>query len=77
TERDAFFGDGKPKPTEKVMEGMKRDVIKGKYDFAMATDSDVDRLGIIDEQGNYVSSNDILAALYYYLVKYRGMSGDV
>ncbi len=43
----------------------------------MATDSDVDRLGIIDEQGNYVSSNDILAALYYYLVKYRGMSGDV
>lgn len=77
TERDAFFGYGMPNPTEKVMEGMKRDVIKGKYDFAMATDSDVDRLGIIDEQGNYVSSNDILAALYYYLVKYRGMSGDV
>lgn len=77
TERDAYFGNRMPNPTEKVMADMRADVVKGRYDFAFGTDSDVDRLGIIDELGNYVSSNEILAALYYYLVKYRKMKGDV
>lgn len=77
TERDAFFGNRMPNPTEHVMEDMKQQVIAGGYSFAMATDSDVDRLGIIDENGTYVSSNEILASIYYYLVKYRGMSGDI
>lgn len=77
TERDAFFGNRMPNPTEKVMSDMREDVVRGRYDFAFGTDSDVDRLGIIDEQGSYVSSNDILASLYYYLVKYRGMRGDI
>lgn len=77
TERDAYFGNRMPNPTEKVMADMSQDVIRGGYDFAFGTDSDVDRLGIIDEQGNYVSNNEILAALYYYLVKYRGMRGDI
>lgn len=77
TERDAFFGNRMPNPTEKVMRDMKEQVTANGYTFGMATDSDVDRLGIIDEQGNYVSSNEILASIYYYLVKYRGMSGDV
>ena len=29
------------------------------------------------EKGNYVSANEILACLYYYLVKQRGYSGDI
>ncbi len=76
-ERDAFFGYLMPNPTENAMQSLKEEVISGGYDFAMATDSDVDRLGIIDEEGNYVSSNDIMAILYYYLVRYRNMSGDI
>jgi phosphomannomutase len=77
TEHDAFFGFFAPNPTEQAMQSMKEMVALQHYDFAMATDSDSDRLGIIDEKGNYVSSNDILACLYYYLVKYRGLKGDV
>ena len=38
-------------------------VVREGYDFAMATDSDADRLGILDEKGNYLDSNDILGAL--------------
>ena len=46
------------------------------FDFALGLDSDGDRLGMLDELGNYVDSNEILASIYYYLVKYRGMKGD-
>lgn len=76
-EHDAFFGGMLPNPTKEMMLGMRDRVVEGGYDFAMATDSDSDRLGILDERGEYVNSNDILACLYYYLVKYRGMQGDV
>lgn len=75
-ERDALFGQRMPNPTRQMLEPLKEEVLRGRYDYAMATDSDGDRLGILDEKGNYVSSNDILACLYYYLVKYRGMRGD-
>lgn len=76
TDHDAFFSFAPPNPTENAMQPLRQKVIDGGYDFAMATDSDSDRLGILDERGEYVSSNLILACLYYYLVKYRGMKGD-
>lgn len=75
--RDAFFNRMPPNPTEQAMRPLKELVLSEGYSFAMATDSDGDRLGILDEKGNYVSSNEILACLYYYLVKYRKMEGDV
>ena len=77
TQHDAFFNFEMPNPTEANMLPLRSVVLSEKYDFAFGTDSDSDRLGILDEKGNYVSSNEILAALYYYLVKYRGMKGDV
>ena len=43
----------------------------------MGLDSDADRLGMIDEHGNFVDNNEILAVIYYYLVKHRHMSGDI
>lgn len=75
--REAFFGMLMPNPTQSSMAHLKNELLEGGFDFAMATDSDSDRLGILDEKGNYVSSNHILASLYYYLVKYRKMQGDV
>jgi len=74
---DAFFGFVNPNPTRETMSRLAETVRRGHYDFAMGTDSDSDRLGILDENGDYVSSNDILACLYYYLLKYRGMRGDI
>lgn len=74
---DAFFGFSLPNPTEEMMKPLAEKVVREGYDFGMATDSDADRLGIVDEGGRYVDNNDILAALYYYLSVYRGMKGDV
>ena len=44
-------------------------------DVGIATDGDADRLGIIDEKGNYISANEILALLYSYLLEYKGWKG--
>ncbi len=76
-ERDALFAGKLPNPTREMMLSLKEQVLAGGYDYAMATDSDGDRLGILDERGELVDNNEILAALYYYLVRYRGFRGDI
>ena len=49
----------------------------GRYDLGLATDGDSDRIGIVDEQGEYVSTNDLLLLLYWYLHEVRGERGGV
>ncbi|MFI2704930.1 NTP transferase domain-containing protein [Cellulosimicrobium composti] len=49
----------------------------GRYDLGMATDGDSDRIGIVDETGEYISTNDLLLLLYWYLHEVRGERGGV
>jgi phosphomannomutase len=49
----------------------------GRYDLGLATDGDSDRIGIVDEMGEYISTNDLLLLLYWYLHEVRGESGGV
>ncbi len=74
---DPFFGHKMPNPTKENMEKDRKYLEKGQYDCIFGIDSDGDRLGILDENGRYVDNNEILASLYYYLVKYRHMKGDI
>ena len=77
-DHDAFFGFNLPNPTKEALLGeFSETVVNQGYDLGMATDSDGDRLGIIDERGNYVSANEILAAVYWYLITVRGYKGDI
>ena len=77
-DHDAFFGFNLPNPTKEALSGeFSEMVVNQQYDLGMATDSDGDRLGIIDEKGNYVSANEILAAIYHYLISVRGYKGDI
>ena len=46
-------------------------------DIGIATDGDADRIGIIDDKGNFLHPNDILVILYYYLVTYKNWRGPV
>jgi phosphomannomutase len=43
----------------------------------MATDGDSDRIGILDETGRYVSANELLVLIYWYLHEVRGERGGV
>jgi len=47
------------------------------YDLGLATDGDADRIAIVDERGAYVSANDILLLIYFYLHEVRGGRGGV
>lgn len=74
---DAFFENMLPNPTKNNMEKDRKYLNDYHYDCIAGLDSDADRLGMLDELGNYVDSNEILASLYYYFIKYRHMSGDI
>jgi len=50
---------------------------EGRYALGMATDGDSDRIGIVDETGEYISTNDLLLLLYWYLHEVRGEKGGV
>ena len=72
---DAFFGRHLPAPNPDTLVDLQYAVKEHHADVGIATDGDADRLGIIDEQGNYISANEILALLYSYLLEYKGWKG--
>lgn len=76
-EHDTLFGGKMPAPSAELLHLLRTRVIDGGYDLGLALDGDADRLGVIDDLGNYLHPNDILVLLYYYLVKYKGMTGPV
>ncbi len=74
---DVFFENSVTSPEEANVEDMKKAVVKGKYTLGIACDGDGDRIAVVDELGNYYDCNTIIPVIYYYLVKYRNMEGDV
>ena len=72
---DAFFGRHLPAPTPETLVDLQQAVREHNAAVGIATDGDADRLGIIDERGNYVSANEVLVLLYYYLLQYKGWRG--
>ena len=72
---DAFFGRHLPAPNPETLVDLQYAVKEHRADVGIATDGDADRLGIIDENGRYVTANETLALLYYYLLEYKGWRG--
>lgn len=76
-ERDAYFGGHMPAPSEMSLRELSYKVTARGYDLGIAFDGDGDRLGIIDSNGRYITANEILVLLYYYLHEHRGWRGPV
>lgn len=64
------FGGGLPEPKPKFMKHVKQGYI------TVANDGDADRYGVIDEKGNYISPNIVMAILLKYLVS-KGNKGKM
>lgn len=75
--RDALFEGGYPAPSEDTLKDLSYRVVKGGYDMGIAFDGDGDRLGVISPSGRYVSMNEILSMLYWYLHEKKGWKGPV
>ncbi len=76
-ERDAYFGGHTPAPSLISLEELRHKVVSRGYDLGIAFDGDGDRLGIIDKSGRYITADEILVILYYYLHEHRGWKGPV
>ncbi len=74
---DTLFGGKLPAPSAATLHSLQNFVAEKGFDIGIATDGDADRIGVIDDKGNFLHPNDILVLLYYYLVKYKGWSGPV
>lgn len=74
---DTTFGGRLPSPSAVTLARLANMVVEKGYDIGIGTDGDADRLGIIDEKGNFIHPNEILALLYYYLLEYKDWKGPV
>jgi len=67
-----------PEPLHRNLQELS-DLIKSdvSIDAGLATDGDADRIGMYDENGEFVDSHHILLLLVHYLHKYKGLNGKV
>lgn len=72
---DTLFGGKLPAPNARTLTTLSNYVIDRCCNLGIATDGDADRLGVIDEMGQFIHPNTLLVLLYYYLVRYRGWQG--
>lgn len=72
---DTNFGGGMPEPKPQYM-GEMIDYIKSHNGYVgFANDGDSDRFGVVNENGEYVSPNEIIAILLMHLKKHKNYSG--
>lgn len=72
-----MFGQA-PEPIHRNLKLLSDTIKKNpKIGLGIANDGDADRIGMYDEDGNFVDSHHILLLLLLYLHKYKGLSGDV
>ena len=71
------FAGGHPEPLAQNLEELSFEVKDGRYNIGIATDGDADRVGAIDEKGNFVDSHRIFAILLKYLVERKHLKGEV
>lgn len=74
-QHDTLFGGKMPAPSADTLKLLSNYVVDNHCNLGIATDGDADRLGVIDEKGEYLHPNTLLVLLYYYLLKYRGWTG--
>lgn len=74
---DTLFGGRLPSPSAETLSSLKQKVVEKGYDIGLGTDGDADRLGVVDEKGNFIHPNEILVLIYYYLLDFKGIKGPV
>jgi len=74
-QHDTLFGGRMPAPSADALKLLSTYVVDNRCHLGIATDGDADRLGVIDENGEYLHANTLLVLMYYYFLQYRGWRG--
>ena len=72
-----LFGGRSPAPNPEALRLLTSTMRDDGYHLGLAMDGDADRIAIVDESGEYISINDVLLLLYWYLHEVRGEPGGV
>ncbi len=72
-----LFGGRSPAPNLDALRLLATHVVEDRYDLGLATDGDADRIAIVDERGEYITINDILLLVYWYMHEIRQEKGGV
>lgn len=76
-ELNPLFGGHHPEPNAEGMAEAAKFVRSGKAQMGLGTDGDADRFGVVDNDGTWLTPNQILALALYHLKKNRGWTGAV
>jgi phosphomannomutase len=76
-DRDPFFGGIFPEPMPQNLDALATAIRQRGALIGVATDGDADRVGAMDERGEYINTHQILAILLLHLVRQRGERGSV
>ncbi len=76
-ELNPSFGGVNPEPIPENLGASRNVMLTGEYDLAICNDGDADRLGILDDRGEFVSPHKIIALLALYLVREKKMEGEI
>lgn len=71
------FGGYNPEPCLPNILPLIKTVIERRAKMGFAVDGDADRIGAVDEKGNFIDSHKIFALTLRYLVEKKGWRGDV
>ncbi|HYC61016.1 MAG TPA: phosphoglucomutase/phosphomannomutase family protein [Thermoanaerobaculia bacterium] len=71
------FGGVNPEPIPENLNASRNVMLTGHYDLAICNDGDADRLGILDERGDFVSPHKIISLLALYLVREKQRAGEI
>ena len=71
------FGGAHPEPLPQNLKELSTLVVFKGCDIGIATDGDADRVGALDEHGNFVDSHRIFALLLKYFVEEKKLTGEV
>jgi len=73
----AFPGIRQPEPIAVNLDRLSVKIKEEKADIGIATDGDADRIGIMDENGNFLTQLQVFALLALYLLEIRGQRGAI
>lgn len=72
-----FPGMIRPEPIPPNVDYLQEKVKSSGADVGLATDGDADRLGVVDEKGQFVNQLQVYALLALYLLEVRGWRGPI
>ncbi len=77
TEPNPLFGGQPPEPIGEHLAELSGLVKSGRYRVGLALDGDADRIGAVDENGEFFSSHNIFTVVLQHLISHKKLTGAV